>query len=121
MDLKVAPKNGTAPLAKALEMSVDLPEPSPDSKKEWFLAIKALLMALTDDEPEKNAVLYEIGKYRADAYFKKERASLKDILKAKENAEKTGSAAKTIAKNIRDGIFTQVQNKLGSLLKRPEA
>lgn len=104
---------------QSLEVAKTLPDLSADTQSIWYEAIKALILAITNNHPEQTA-LKEIGEYRADAYFRRERTA-QGALDAKARAKKTGSAANTTATNIRDGIFTKVKQQLKSLVKEPSS
>jgi len=108
---------------KALVLkSMDLPELSLPNQGAWNGALRELLLILTSNSPEKNRVLYEIGKYRANKCEINSRRKIKKLDTAKKRAPvKEADPVKSKAANIKDGIFTQMKARLNALLKKPSA
>ena len=96
-------KLGSKEFSYFSEKAFQLPKRSKRATREWAGLGKEIILTLTDDHPENNVVLRELGAYRKDAYYRKDTTS-RTFLDRKIGAK----AKRTEESNIRDGIFTRI-------------
>jgi hypothetical protein len=89
------------------------------SVNEWVDFGRKIILALTNDAPEKNAALRAIGEPHATKYLKslvKQKTASVDLSEV-DKLRKSGRAAATGEANIRNGIFTMITSAYKTLAK----
>ena len=97
-----------------------LPPLTSSTKKKWVAFGREILLAMTNQEPEKNPVLRKIGLYRQYTYHWKEvvKRTAEKSRAEFEKIKKTARAKATEESNIRDGIFTRIGEALPAVMKK---
>jgi len=98
------------------ERDIHIPD---DVDSSWLALAKKILRELTNETPEQNDVLRALGIYREDVYYRKlmrQGKTREEIKKIKARR----SAAGTEAKNIRDGIFTRLDQAFDAIVSTME-